>query len=201
MSLRNTHRFTALQGGKWWYGWLLCQTTIVVCATMSSGMVFADSIEYRVKAAYLYQFTKFTEWPDKEFSDGKAPIRICVLGRNPFDKSLDEFSSKTSQNRTLVVEYLASFQEISRCHVVFISRSEEKYLSQILQLTEHSPVLTVSDMEGFARRGGIIGLVIERGKVRLEINPEASNHAGVKLSSKLLEVATLVQARRTKETP
>ncbi|NIA02651.1 MAG: DUF4154 domain-containing protein [Planctomycetia bacterium] len=168
---------------------------------MLSGMVFADSIEYRVKAAYLYQFTKFVEWPDKEFPDSKTPIRICVLGRNPFGESLDDFSSKTSQDRTLVVEYLASFQEIQRCHIVFISQSEKKYLSQILQLIEYSPVLTVSDMEGFAQRGGIIGLVIVRGKIRFEINSDASNHAGVKLSSKLLEVATLVRARRTKEAP
>jgi len=181
--------------------WLLRQITVVTCITMASGMVFAENIEYRVKAAYLYQFTKFAEWPDNGFPDSEAPIRICVLGRNPFKRALDAFSSRTSQDRTLVVEYLASLKEISRCHVVFISRSEKKYLNKILQVTAHSPVLTVSDMEGFAGRGGIIELVIKRGKVRLEINSEASDSAGVKLSSKLLEVATLVQARGIRGSP
>jgi len=175
---------------------------IIFAFTMTvSRSVFSAGSDYKVKAAYLYQFTKFTQWPDGLFLNAETPIRICVLGRNPFGSSLDNFSSRTSQNRGLLIEYLPSLQSITSCHVVFISRSEEKRLTQILQRIENSPVLTVSDMEGFVYRGGIIGFVPKRRKVGIEINVSASRAAGAKLSSKLLEVATLVQGNYKEVTP
>jgi hypothetical protein len=179
----------------------LCLIIALAYAIIFSGSVLAAGSDYKIKAAYLYQFTKFTQWPDGLFLNSETPIRICVLGRNPFGSSLDNFSSRTSQNRGLLIEYLPSLQSITSCHVVFISRSEEKRLAQILQLIENSPVLTVSDMEGFVYRGGIIGFVPKRRKVGIEINVSASRAAGAKLSSKLLEVATLVQGNNKEVTP
>ncbi len=162
-----------------------------------SGLVFADKIEYHVKAAYLYQFTKFTQWPTIALGKKDSPIRICILGDNPFGTVLDKLSKKTSQNRFLALDYLTFPKDSSNfvnCQLIYISNSEEQRLAQILQLTENFPVLTVSDMNNFASRGGIIGLVLDNQKIRLEINFEASSIAGVKISSKLLEIATLIKS-------
>jgi hypothetical protein len=157
--------------------------------------VNASGTDYKLKAAYLYQFTKFTEWPTSFFKDKNSPIQICILGRNPFGSMLDSFSSKASQDRILSVINVSSLDEVSNCHVVFISKSEEKRLPQILQRIEFSPVLTVSDMDGFAQRGGMIGFVPTKRKIKLEINVDASILAGAKISSKLLKVATLVHGK------
>ncbi|MFV1984395.1 MAG: YfiR family protein [Thiohalomonadales bacterium] len=174
----------------------MLQFVIALLLLTFQPLISADQIEYKVKAAYLYQFTKFTEWPGKEFLNINTPIRICVLGINPFGQLLDNLNSKTSQDRHLEIEYLSSTNNLSQCHVIFISQSEEHNLKQILTLTKNSPVLTVSDMNDFAERGGIIGLVIAQGNIRLEINYDASSTAGVKLSSKLLEIATLIKDSR-----
>lgn len=181
---------------KWIYKSFLLQFVIALLLLTFQPLISADQIEYKVKAAYLYQFTKFTEWPGKEFLNINTPIRICVLGINPFGQLLDNLNSKTSQDRHLEIEYLSSTNNLSQCHVIFISQSEEHNLKQILTLTKNSPVLTVSDMNDFAERGGIIGLVIAQGNIRLEINYDASSTAGVKLSSKLLEIATLIKDSR-----
>jgi len=180
---------------------LLTYAMAFVCVTLLCSNAFADgatnSTEYKLKAAYLYQFTKFTQWPDKRFNDAHTPIQICILGKNPFGESLDSFSSSASQRRNLSVRYLSSLQNILNCHLVFISRSEDKRLPQILQKIAHTPVLSVSDIDNFAQRGGIIGLVPRQRKIGIEINVDALRSAGTKLSSKLLEVATLVR----EETP
>jgi len=92
--------------------------------------VFADKLEYQVKAAYLYQFTKFTVWPDNSLNDIREPLRICILGINPFGYLLDELERKTSKNRILEVKYLSSKENISGCHVVYICKSEKKILKK-----------------------------------------------------------------------
>ncbi|WP_198263795.1 YfiR family protein [sulfur-oxidizing endosymbiont of Gigantopelta aegis] len=173
----------------------MLQVTLFTSLILLFASVSAGGSSYKVKAAYLYQFTKFTQWPNELFSDKDEPIRICVLGRNPFANLLDGFTKKTSQKRPLSVEYLSSLETITRCQIIFISQSEEKRLAQIFQRLAHVPVLTVSDIDGFARRGGIIGFVPKLRKVGIEINVEASKIAGTKLSSKLLKVATLVPGR------
>lgn len=170
---------------------------VFVCMAILSDSSFAsgtnDGTEYKLKAAYLYQFTKFTQWPDRRFTNRDSPIQICILGTNPFGKSLDSFSSRASQGRTLSIKYLPSLHNVLSCHVVFISRSETKRLTQILRRIENAPILSVSDINNFAQRGGIIGFVPKQRKVGLEINVGASRTSGIKISSKLLEVATLVQ--------
>jgi len=174
---------------------LLIKTATFLCMLAFYSNASANSTEYRIKAAYLYQFTKFTQWPAHLFSEKDAPIRICILGKNPFGTLLDNFTRKTSQQRTLTITYLSSFQNLSNCHVIFISKSEENRLTQILRKVENSPILTVSDIDNFVQRGGIIGFIPRHKKVKIAINVRASRTAGAKLSSKLLEVATLVHNR------
>ncbi len=179
----------------------MLQTIVFMAVLLSSMGLIANGTAYKIKAAYLYQFTKFTQWPEALFSTPDAPIRICVIGRNPFGKILDAFSTRTSQQRHLTIEYLSSLQNITNCHIIYISSSEEKRLTQIIERVQYSPVLTVSDMENFTRRGGIIGFVPKNRKVGIEINVNASRQAGTKLSSKLLKVATLVNGEPEEKQP
>ena len=166
---------------------------ILSSSSFASGSGSSNDTEYKLKAAYLYQFTKFTRWPKHRFNKPDSPIRICILGTNPFGTSLDSFSSRASQGRVLSIKYLLSLHDILNCHVVFISRSENKRLTKILQHIENTAVLSVSDIDHFAQRGGIIGFVPRQKKVGLEINVAASHTSGTKISSKLLEVATLIR--------
>ncbi len=193
------HFYNPEPARKSWHGKLLVQLMVFICVTMLPGRNFADvninNTEYNLKAAYLYQFTKFTQWPGRLFVDQNSPIKICILGKNPFGKSLDSFSGRASQGRNLSITYISSLHSISSCHVVFICRSEDQRLPQILRHIENAPVLSVSDIDNFAQRGGIIGFVPRQRKVGLEINVAASHTSGTKISSKLLEVATLVRGQ------
>ncbi|HED36533.1 MAG TPA: YfiR family protein [Gammaproteobacteria bacterium] len=175
---------------------LLIKTATFLCMLALCSNASANNTEYRIKAAYLYQFTKFTQWPAHLFSEKDASIKICILGKNPFGTLLDNFTRKTSQQRTLTISYLSSFKKLPNCHVIFISRSEEGRLAQILRKVGNSPILTVSDIDNFVQRGGIIGFFPKQKKVKITINVRASRAAGAKLSSKLLEVATLVQNKK-----
>lgn len=193
------HFYNAESSRKSWHSRLSIQLIVFICATTLPGTNFAgdntNNTEYNLKAAYLYQFTKFTQWPGRLFINQNSPIKICILGKNPFGKSLDSFSSRASQGRDLSIKYLSSLQNIASCHVVFICRSEDRKLPQILLRIENSPVLSVSDIDNFAQRGGIIGFVPRQRKVGLEINVAASHTSGTKISSKLLGVATLIRSQ------
>lgn len=148
--------------------------------------------EYDVKAAFLYNFTKFVEWPSDAFADDS--FRICVLGEDPFGKSLKDLTGQEAAGRKLQV--LVFKEDIARpedCHVLFVSRSERGRLPSILAAVRSSPVLTVSDTSGFLDNGGIINFILEGSKVRFEINQEAADRAKIKISSKLMQLAKRVK--------
>jgi len=180
---------------------LLMQSIVFACLIACTINAGASSADYKLKAAYIYQFTKFANWPETSFNKDDSPIVICVLGDSPFDKTLDGFSSRSSQNRNLNVKYLAASENVADCHVVFVSKSLEKNLNKILLMLGRYAVLSVSDIDHFARRGGIIGFVKKRRRIGIEINVAASKKSGMMLSSKLLEVSTLVKGREVEETP
>ena len=146
--------------------------------------------EYQVKAAFLFNFVKFTEWPSAAFTNSTATLVIGVLGQDPFGGALDELVKGESVNgRPLVVKHLQSGDAPSDCHVLFVSRSEKDRLSSVWAELKQRPVLTVSDLDQFCQQGGMINLVLSAsGTVKPEINPEAARSAGVQISSKLLNL-------------
>lgn len=185
------------------YHWHILQVIrgIILALIMVSGSALANDSDYKLKAAYIYQFTKFTHWPKSAFEDVNASIHICVLGKNPFGNSLKSFSGRKSQNRNLQVEYYKLIENVDNCHVVYISKSEQNKLPVILKHLSKVPVLSVSDIENFAQRGGIVGFVAKKRKVGIEINVGSSRLADLSLSSKLLEVAKLIDEKHLEETP
>ncbi len=150
--------------------------------------------EYEVKAAFLYNFAKFVEWPAEAFEDKNAPIIICVLGGDPFGTDLDRtVQGKTANARGFVVKRSTSVEDVGRCHILFVSSSEQPRLREVLDKVKDSNVLTVGDTEGFAERGGIINLTKEENKIRFEVNVDAAKRAGLKISSKLLDLAKVIR--------
>ena len=147
--------------------------------------------EYQVKAAFLFNFAKFVEWPPGAFSSPSEPIGICVLGQNPFGSVLEEtVRGKVVANRTFVVLQNPDAQHVSKCHIVFVSASEGKHFL-ILEELKNKRVLTISETDGVNWGGGVIGLSLKDGRVRIEIDPAAAERAGLRISSKLLGLAEI----------
>ena len=147
--------------------------------------------EYDVKAAFLYNFTKFVEWPETAFPD--SSFRLCVLGDDPFGKSLTELSGQEAAGRKLMVVRIRAMEKLEGCNLLFISRSERGRFSEILSQVEGSPVLTVADTQGFLEEGGIINFILEGSKIRFEISQEAAERVEIKISSKLMSLAKRVK--------
>jgi hypothetical protein len=155
--------------------------------------------EYQVKAAFLYNFAKFVEWPELTFKTDKDPMRICVLGQNPFGNALVEgVGGKTILGRPLVVSGISDAGQGADCQILFIGSSERKRLRSIFADVRMTGVLTVGETEGFATQGGIVNFKLEDGRVRLEINIEAAGQAKLRISSKVLNLAQIVNTKAQK---
>jgi len=148
--------------------------------------------EYEVKAAFLYNFVKFVEWPDAKKTRAGRIINICILGQDPFGDALDFIQNETVQGLRLVVKRVAR-QHTGDCQVLFISNSEREDIRHILGLVKALNVLTVGDTEGFAQKGVIINFYIEEGKVRFEINLNALKRSELSISSKVMHLARIIQ--------
>jgi YfiR/HmsC-like len=153
-----------------------------------------DSVdEYKLKAAMLYNLSHFVEWPDSAYPDRQAPITLCILGQDPFASSLaSTIPKETDKGRPMVVRHLQSDMETQGCHILYISSSERKTTAHIFSTLNGSCILTVGEMTQFAAHGGIIQFSLEDQHVRFDININAASRAGLKISSKLLALAQIV---------
>jgi hypothetical protein len=151
------------------------------------------SREYQIKAAFLYNFCQFVQWPDAAFPAPNAPLIIGILGDDPFGGTLDAIIRGERVGRhELVIERYQRPGEIGPCHVLFVSRSMAGQLEAALAAVRGRSVLTVGETPGFASVGGAIRLVTEDNRVRLRINLEAARAAKLAISSRLLRMAELV---------
>ena len=153
------------------------------------------SREYLIKAALLYNFAKFAEWPAASFANDSDTLRICVLGDDPFGPALGSINGRTVRDRTLLAAPIARIEDAAACHILFVSASERDRLATILDTVGELPVLTVADMGRFTSSGGIVALKTAEDRSRLEINVGAAKRAGVRLSSKLLRLADTVSTQ------
>ena len=167
---------------------------VLLCA----GALEAQSAsEYEIKAAFLYKFASFVQWPAAAAASPRAsasPICLGVLGADRFGPFLDEVvRGKVVGRREFAVERFQLANQAQRCDIVFISGSEQSRISEILALLRGRPILTVSEVPGFCERGGLINLRVVDSAVRFEINVAAGERAGLHFSSKLLSLARIVQ--------
>lgn len=147
--------------------------------------------EYQVKAAYLYNFGKFVNWPgDHNFSD----FNVCVLGTDPFGPTLDRIiSNATINGKKVLAKRIAKPQDAAECRIVFLGSSEASRLPSDIAALNKLGVLTVSDIPDFIQRGGMIQFVLDGDRVRFEVDLTAAKEAGLSLSSELLKVAMKVR--------
>jgi len=151
------------------------------------------TVEYQVKAAFLYNFAKFIEWPPDSFASEKSPMSFCIFGHDPFGTSFDEaLRGKKVNNREFLPRRVKEYAELRTCHLVFVSWQEDKHLPEILSSVKGASVLVVGESADFAGRGGTVQFLLEENKLRFAVNLEAAKRARLQISSKLLALATIV---------
>jgi hypothetical protein len=150
--------------------------------------------EYQLKAAVVFNFAKFVEWPPQSFRNSGDPIAVCVLGQNPFGHWLeDTLAGKIVDGRGFTLRQAPDAQEAGRCQIVFVSSSERKRFRVVLLGLKAEGVLTVGDTPGFAGLGGVVNLRLEDETVRMEVNVEVARQKNLKISAKVLSLAQIVK--------
>jgi hypothetical protein len=167
--------------------WLLCLTPRA--AAQPPG-------EYAVKAAFLYNFAKFVEWPAQAFPSADAAFSMCVLGPDPFGEALDAaVANERIQGRPLVVRRLDVWDGSARCHILFVSSALQPQFAALLGAGTFSRTLTVGDGDAFLQAGGHISFFLEENRVRFAINAESVARSDLQISSKLMRVARVDRPR------
>src|SRR5439155_13070642 len=150
--------------------------------------------EYELKAAILYNLSRFVEWPASSYADSQTPTVLCILGQDPFGNSLKTLGQKKdASGRPVSIRQLKNENGIRDCHVLYISSSERKTIAQILTRLKWSSVLTVGEMSQFAVQGGVIQFTLEDKQVHFQINLDAASRMALKISSRLLVLARIVK--------
>jgi hypothetical protein len=170
---------------------LLC---VLSYASLGLNQAEAQSKEYQLKAAFLFNFAQFVQWPADSFTDPNAPFRIGILGDDPFGAALETIiQGETIENRKLIVRRSQHLEDLEDCQLIFICKSEEDHMAEILSGIDSKPILTVSEIDRFAQDGGTINFYLQGDKVRFEINPRSALRRGLKLSSQLLSLGRIVE--------
>ncbi|HXC25642.1 MAG TPA: YfiR family protein [Gemmatimonadaceae bacterium] len=152
--------------------------------------------EYQLKAVFLFNFAQFVDWPAGSAADSSAPLVIGVLGDDPFGSQLDDVvHGETIHSHPLIVQRYRRLEDVTHCHILFISQSERDRMPQIMTGLKGKHILTVGDTEHFAQDGGMIQFVTEHHKIRLRIDLEAAKADDLTISSKLLRPAEIVSPR------
>jgi hypothetical protein len=152
-----------------------------------------DAAQRTIQMAFLYKFTRYITWPNSVFESSGAPIRLCVLGEDPFGHELEEMlAGRTSGGRPFVVNRYSNPHDARACHLVFISTSETEQLDYILPLLSQWPIVTISDIPNFLDYGGTIHLHTMRGKIRFGVNMRTAKQTGISISNRMLHLATRV---------
>jgi hypothetical protein len=175
--------------GRAWRGALV----VAAAGVLAAPLLAQRPAEYQVKAAYLYGFGRFVEWPASAAVAGDGAFVLCVLGEDPFGRLLDQAAEGgLLKNQPVSVRRIDRAEDGASCDTLFVSVSEEQRLPRILSVLARRPVLTVGDSPDFAQRGGMIGFSVEGSRVRFTVNLAAAQDAGLMLQSELLRVAAAV---------
>jgi len=147
---------------------------------------------YESEAALIFKIGKFVRWPAGTFTHSPGILRLCILGMDEGGESIDSLAGQKLQERVIAVARIASPEQVvTECHMIFIRKSERDRLAAVLQSIARSPVLSISDIEGFAAAGGMVGFSSADGRVQFEINVAASKRVGLTIGAQLLQIASL----------
>jgi hypothetical protein len=176
---------------------LVASALLLASASMGGQKLEASlntALEYEVKAAFMFRFAQFVEWPADTFKEAGEPFRYCTIGDDPFHGALERtLNGKTIGQRALRVEHLTEAGRIGVCQVLFVGGpGDKKHIEETLASTGTLPILTVGEADQFAKNGGAIGFCTEDNKIRFEVNLDAASKAGLRISAKLLALAKTV---------
>ena len=166
-----------------------------------SGFLFPAALagslpeEDKIKTAFLVNFIKFVEWPDSMFGSPGDPYQIALVGNDSIEAALKGVNGMTVSGRRVVVRKVSDLSSLERYHILFVCESEKGKVDRVIGAVKKLHVLTVSDIDDFARRGGTIGFFRESNRIMFEINEESAREAGLKLSAKLLYLGKIVHNR------
>jgi YfiR/HmsC-like len=180
---------------------MLLPVVLAAAATGAHAQDTEASSEYLIKAGFIYNFASLVQWPSTSFSQADSPIVIAVLGEDHFGTTLDHvLQGKKIDGRPFVIRRLRSVSELVKstgnpreCQILYVTSSAMSRLSEAIQSVRGLPILTIGEMPGFAKSGGMINLVLEDNRVRFEVNVKAAKDADLNISSRLLALARIVQ--------
>lgn len=166
-----------------------------VLAPVRAAMSESADREDVIKAAVVFKLAKFVEWPAGTFEQADTPLKLCVLGQSPVADALGTAAGRRIHDREVTVQQVARLDAAgTECHVVFIPASEKDRLAGAMAWLVQRPILSVSDIDHFARRGGIVGLKRRGARLGFEVNLESVKHAGLVISAPLLELADIIES-------
>lgn len=164
-------------------------------AVLSLALLCGDgepSQEYRVKAAFIYNFARFIEWPPNAFASADAPFVIAVVGNDPFNGALEQaVNGKAVGTRRVEIRHFDSVGKIGACQILFVPTSDDETETAIIQRVKNDHVLTIGESDNFAANGGSLRFFSQDNKIRFEINTDATDQSQLKISSKLLKLARI----------
>ncbi len=161
----------------------------ILSQLLVAGSSYGDNKTEAIKAAYIYNFAKFTYWT--HLSDD-APLHIQIIGRHPFGDALIPVAAKTVIRHPIQLETLTEFNAERPLQILFIAKDQESVLPSILKAVKNKKILTISDITNFTERGGIIGLIEKENTIRFAINLDAARMAGIELNSQMIRLAETV---------
>lgn len=170
----------------------MCLLLFGLPVTAAENQVADDNL---VKAAFIYNFAKFTRWPPQSRDGQKTPLNLCTTGKDALVSSLSHLDTETIGGRPVTISIFTPEIEASACHILYVAASEHRQFTRYIQQTRDAPVLTISEISNFAAAGGIIQLYRDQQRIRFKINLDVALSRGLSLSSRLLELAELVDTK------
>ena len=157
--------------------------------------------EHEIKALYLFNFTKYVDWPENAFADSNSCYTIGIAGSEEIFNDLDKLTNGRSVNgRKLRIQHIEKAEDARKCQIVYLGRGSEKLVGTVLEVVRHRPVLTVGEHENFLAQGGMVHFAREENKVRMEIYLDASQEAHLIISARLLPIAKIIRGRDARKT-
>lgn len=178
----------------------LCVITYAVCAHGVAEEGVTPLYEQKIKAGLVYNLIKYTEWPKlTSTSSSQAKgiensnvLKICLFGEDPFDGYLTPLQGRTAQQAIITIAHVASISEATSCNAIIIHRSQQHQLHALLEFLRGKNILTISDIENFAERGGMVELTRQKEKIALHINKKSVDRAALAIDGRMLKLATIV---------
>lgn len=163
---------------------------LIGALSLSAGSIYAqDNKEYLVKAAFIYNFTKFVEWPGDKAISKQSSVDVCMVGDSGMAETAAVFKKASTVKLSISLVREKNISNLGHCHIVFISGGESGKLPGLLEAMKGRPILTVSDIDDFAEQGGMIGFVMVGDNIKLAANTKVAAASGLRIDAQLLEVA------------